>query len=226
VAESRRIPAESTDEALAARVAGGDLAAFTVLYERYERPVYAMAAHVLGATDAEDVVQEVFLRLWRRAGQFDVRRGRFAPWLLAVARHEVLARLRRRSREQRLALGEDIDRLLAGAPDPTVDVEEEAWRRERGEIVLRALQALPAEQRRVLVLAYFGGLSQATIADALGWPLGTVKKRVRLGVQKLRQALAPHDEAGDAAGSNGGAVEDGRSPTVRVRDRVAVDDGS
>lgn len=208
MAEPWRNPAEFTDEALVARVAAGDLAAFTLLYERYKRPVYTMAAHALGAADAEVVVQEVFLRLWRRAEQFDERRGRFAPWLLAVARHEVRARLHRRTREQRLVLSEDIDRLLAGAPDPTIDIEEEAWRRERGELVLRALRALPSEQRRVLVLAYFGELSQATIAAALGWPLGTVKKRVRLGLQKLRQALAPRDDAGDAAGSNGSTMAD------------------
>jgi RNA polymerase sigma-70 factor (ECF subfamily) len=222
VAEPWLTPPEPTDEALVARVVAGDLAAFSLLYDRYDRPVYAMASHLLGAAEAEDVVQEVFLRLWRGVDQFDERRGRFAPWFLAIARHEVLARLRRRSREQRLALVEDIDRLLAAAPDPAIDVEEQVWQRERGALILAALNELPPEQRRVLVLAYFGELSQTTIAASLGWPLGTVKKRVRLGLQKLRQALASHDAAAD----NGSVAPDGQIAPVRPRDRVPVDDGA
>lgn len=221
-----RKPSEPTDESLVARVVAGDLAAFTLLYERYERPVYVMATHMLGAQEAEDVVQEAFLRLWRRADQFDAARGRFAPWFLAIARHEVLARLRHRTREQRLALTGDIDDLLAAAKDPTVDIEDEAWRRERGDIVLHALNGLPSEQRRVLVLAYFGELSQATIAASLGWPLGTVKKRVRLGLQKLRRSLAPAGDTGEAASSNGSAGGDGRLAPARPREQVSVDDGS
>jgi RNA polymerase sigma-70 factor, ECF subfamily len=220
-----RIPPEPTDEALVARVVAGDLAAFSLLYDRYERPVYVMAVHALGTPDAEEVVQEAFLRLWHRAEQFDERRGRFAAWFLSIARHEVLARLRHRTREQRLTLSEDIDRLLAGIADPTIDIEEETWQRERGELVLRTLKTLPAEQRRVLVLAYFGELSQATIAASLGWPLGTVKKRIRLGLQKLREALAPREDAGGVAASNGGAVQDGRLAPARPRDPISVDDG-
>ena len=221
--ESWRITPEPSDEALVARVAHGDLTAFSLLYDRYDRPVYAIAAHLLGAGEADDVVQEVFLRLWRSAAQFDETRGRFALWLLAIARHEVLARVRQRSREQRLALAEDIDRLIATAPDRAVDVEEQVWRRERGDLILQALNELPAEQRRVLVLAYFGELSQSTIAASLGWPLGTVKKRVRLGLQKLRQALAPCDVV---AAGNGSASSDGQIGLVRPHDRVSVDDGA
>jgi RNA polymerase sigma-70 factor (ECF subfamily) len=222
VAEGWMTTPEPTDEALVARVAAGDERAFALLYDRYERPIYAMAAHLLGAAEAEEVVQEAFLRLWRSAGQFDEGRGRFAPWFITIARHEVLARLRGRAREQRLALAEDVDRLLAEAPDPAVDVEEQAWRRERGDLVLRALKELPAEQRRVLVLAYFGGLSQSSIARSLGWPLGTVKKRVRLGLRKLRQGLSPHgvDALGIESASPNVQVE-----PARRRDRVVVDDG-
>ncbi len=206
-------------------VAHGDLTAFSLLYDRYDRPVYAMAAHLLGSAEAEEVVQETFLRLWRSAAQFDETRGRCAPWLLSIARHEVLARLRRRTREQRLALAEDIDRLLATAPDHAIDVEEQVWRRERGDLILQALNELPPEQRRVLVLAYFGELSQATIAASLGWPLGTVKKRVRLGLQKLRQLLGPRDVAGTTVGANGSVPPDGQITPIRMRGRVRVDDG-
>lgn len=222
VAEPWLTSPEPSDEVLVGRVAHGDLTAYSLLYDRCDRPVYAMATHLLGAGEAEEVVQETFLRLWRSAAQFDETRGRFAPWLLAIARHEVLARLRRRTQEQRLALAEDIDRLIATAPDPTIAVEEQVWRRERGDLILQALNELPPEQRRVLVLAYFGELSQTTIAASLGWPLGTVKKRVRLGLQKLRQVLASHDAAVD----NGSVAPDGQIAPVRPRDRVPVDDGA
>jgi RNA polymerase sigma-70 factor (ECF subfamily) len=225
VTESWRITPEPSDEALVTLVAHGDLTAFSLLYDRYDRPVYAMAAHLLGSAEAEEVVQETFLRLWRSAAQFDETRGRCAPWLLAIARHEVLTRLRRRTREQRLALADDIDRLLATAPDHAIDVEEQVWRRERGDLILQALNELPPEQRRVLVLAYFGELSQATIAASLGCPLGTVKKRVRLGLQKLRQQLAPRDIAGNLVGTNGSVPPDGQITPIRIRDRVRVDDG-
>jgi RNA polymerase sigma-70 factor, ECF subfamily len=225
VAESWRIAPEPSDEALVTRVAHGDLTAFSALYDRYDRPVYAMAAHLLGASEADDVVQEVFLRLWRSAAQFEATRGRFAPWLLAIARHEVLARVRRRTLEQRLSLADDIDRLIATAPDHAIDVEEQVWRRERCDLILQALNELPPEQRRVLVLAYFGGLSQSMIAASLGWPLGTVKKRVRLGLQKLRQNLGPRDIAENTAGANGGVLPDGKITPAPIRDRVRVDDG-
>ena len=222
MAEAWRMTPEPSDETLATHVAVGDLTAFALLYDRYERPVYVMAAHLLGSAEAEEVVQETFLRLWHSAAQFDETRGRFTPWLLAIARHEVLARLRRRSREQRLTLVEDIDRLLAATPDPAIDVEEQVWRRARGDLILQALNELPPEQRRVLVLAYFGELSQTTIAASLGWPLGTVKKRVRLGLQKLRQALAPHNAVAD----NGSVAHDGDIAQRRPSDRVPVDDGA
>jgi RNA polymerase sigma-70 factor (ECF subfamily) len=223
VAKPWLTPPEPTDEALAARVAAGDLAAFAALYDRYERSVYVLAVHLLDATEAEDVVQEAFLRLWRNADQFDERRGRFAPWFLAIARHEVLGRLRRRTREHQLTLADDLDRIFAAIPDPTNDVEDQVWRRERGDQVLRALNELPLEQRRVLVLAYFGELSQTTIAASLGWPLGTVKKRVRLGLRKLRQALTLRNAEGDAARGNG--PPDGTVTPVRLHDRISVDDG-
>ncbi len=181
---------EPSDETLAGRVAQRDMAAFELIYDRYAKSVYALAAHLLGHAEAEEVVQEVFLRLWHKAGQFDPARGFFNTWFMAIARHHVLDELRQRSQQQRLVAAEEIDQLLAEAADPAANVEEQAWLRERGNTILDALQSLPAEQRRVLVLAYFGGLSQSAIARHLGWPLGTVKKRVRLGLQKLRASLA------------------------------------
>jgi len=108
---------------------------------------------------------------------------------MTIARHHVWDVLRRLHREPSLA-AEVIDQLLIESGISVGNVEEEAWSQEMGEAVLHALQGLPAEQRRAIVLAYFGGLSQSSIAQHLGWPLGTVKKRIRLGLQKLRNALA------------------------------------
>jgi RNA polymerase sigma-70 factor (ECF subfamily) len=199
----------ATDEALAARLCGRDAAALAQLYDRYAAAVHALASHTLGPADAEEVVQDVFLGLWTKAGQFDPRRGAFGAWFMAVVRHRILDELRRRGARQRLQAAEAVDRRLAAAA-AGARVEDEVWRRERGAAVLGALQALPAEQRRVLVLGYFGGLSHAALAAHLGWPLGTVKKRVRLGLQKLRAALggyAPQDDA--AAGINGGRCGSG-----------------
>jgi RNA polymerase sigma-70 factor (ECF subfamily) len=189
-----RPPLEPSDEALVARVALRDATAFGLLYDRYARPAYALAVHVLGRADAEEAVQDAFLRLWRNAAQFDPRRGAFGAWFMAIARHRVLASLADRSRQQRLSAAEAIDRVLAQRADPAPDVEEQAWLNERGDAALRALRSLPAEQRRVIVLAYFGGLSQSAIAAHLDLPLGTVKKRTRLGLQKLRAALVDFGE--------------------------------
>jgi RNA polymerase sigma-70 factor, ECF subfamily len=190
-----------TDEALAARLCRRDAAALALLYDRYAAPVYALARHTLGPADAEEVVQEVFLSLWNRAGQYDPRRGAFGAWFMALARHRVLDELRRRGAQQRLRAAVAVERLLAAAAGGGAggeSVEEEVWRRERGAAVLGALQQLPEAQRRVLVLSYFGGLSHASLAAHLGWPLGTVKKRVRLGLQKLRAALGGYAPPGDA----------------------------
>jgi RNA polymerase sigma-70 factor (ECF subfamily) len=190
VDDSRLIQLEVSDDALAARVARRDVDAFAALYDRYAQVVYAMAAHMLGIGEAEEVVQEVFLRLWDRAGQFDAARGPFNAWFVTIARNYILDRLRRRGQQQRLFIAGEISGFLEEVADQSVDVEEEAWARERGDAVLGALRELPAEQRRVLVLAYFGGLSQSAIAELLGCPYGTVKKRMRLGMKKLRVALA------------------------------------
>jgi len=181
---------EPSDKTLVSRVVQRDVTAFALLYDRYGQPVYSMAAHILGRADAEEIVQEVFLRLWNRADQFDASRGSFKAWFMTIARYRIIDELRtRHQRDGRLVAAEDINQLLANTPDPTVDVEKEVWLNQDSQSVRQALQLLPNEQRRALVLAYFGGFSQSTIARHLGWPLGTVKKRIRLGMQKLRAAL-------------------------------------
>jgi RNA polymerase sigma-70 factor (ECF subfamily) len=183
-----RIQSAAPDAALVGRLADGDLVAFGALYDRYARDIYAAAAHALGRGAAEEVVQDVFVRIWQRASQFDAERGTGSAWIMAIARHRIVDEIRRRGRGP--AAVDTIDELFAGAQDPDADVEEEAWaHEERGEI-LSAVRELPEEQRRVILLAYFGGLTQSEIAQELGCPLGTVKKRTRLALQKLRASLA------------------------------------
>lgn len=197
----RRAQLAAEDAALVGRLSRGDVDAFETLYDRYAREVYVLAAHVLGRDDADEVVQDVFLKLWLRAGQFDPARGSFAAWFMTIARHRVFDQLKHR--RSTVAVAETIDGLLENAPDPGLEPEERVWLAERRATVLAAVRELPAEQRRTLVLAYFGGLSQSAISELLGVPLGTVKKRLRLGLAKLRASL-----------SEPGQVEDRERPTA------------
>lgn len=185
-----------SDDALMERVKARDLHAFSLLFDRYARPVYAMAAHLLGPTEAEEIVQEVFWRVWHRAHQYESTRGSVRVWIMAVARHLALDAIKRHSQERRVMAVEEIDLLLANAPATQVDVEEMVWARQRVDAIQKALHELPDVQRRVILLAYFGGFSQSDIASHLGWPLGTVKKRVRLALQKLRTYLRNWGEVG------------------------------
>jgi len=180
---------EAPDEELARLVAAGDVTAFSTLYDRYAARVYSWAAHVIGAGRAEDVTQDVFLVLWRKAGQFDETRARFSVWFMTVARNRVRRELRSVSSGQVVMGVEEIEQRLLRLGQAGDDPLEAAAERLAAERVRRAVAELPQEQRRVLLLAYFGALSQSAIASRLGIPLGTVKKRVRLGMAKLRTAM-------------------------------------
>ncbi len=185
----RFIHLEPPDEALCARVAERDVAAFEALYDRYRDRVYAWAAHVLGPRQAEDTTQEVFALLWRRAGQFNPSRGQFTQWFWALTRNHILRELRGISRQKRTQIADQIAALISTAITEGVDVEEAAFAKVDSQRALDTLGRLPPDQRRVLVMSYFVGLSHSAIAEELSLPLGTVKKRARLGMQKLRQAL-------------------------------------
>jgi RNA polymerase sigma-70 factor, ECF subfamily len=183
-----------SDEELARLVAEGDLDAFGQLYDRYSQRVHSWSIHVVGADRAEDVIQDLFLRLWARAGQFDPGRGSFAAWFMAITRHHLIGELRKRSLRERVRVATEIEAVLSRAPADEPDPAEYAAMRESGEELAGALRDLPREQRDALVLAYFAGLSQSAIARELGIPLGTVKKRMRLGMQKLKARLAGHGD--------------------------------
>lgn len=168
-----------------------DEAAFSLLYDRYSGLVYSTCLRVLAdAQLAQDTTQEVFVRLWRKPEAFVASRGRLLSWLMSVARNRAVDELRARGRRQRREDPGADDALVAvadaGAIDPLGAVQAEE---QRGR-VRAALAELPAEQRQALELAYFGGLTQQEIALQLHEPLGTIKTRVRLAMQKLRRALA------------------------------------
>ncbi len=182
-----------TDEALMLAVTARDETAFAALYERYVDLVYSAAVRVLGDVQlAEDATQDVFVRLWRRPETFVAERGRFLSWLMSVARNravdELRARGRRRKREG-VVLAETDEGHIHDEPRTDEDPARAAQLHEEQRAVRAALCGLPPEQKLALELAYFGGLTQQEISVTLHEPLGTVKTRIRLGMQKLRRSL-------------------------------------
>jgi RNA polymerase sigma-70 factor, ECF subfamily len=177
-----------SDEQLIAAVAQGDRRAFETLYDRYAPAVFGLSLRTLRDREvAEEAVQEIFWRIWQRAGSFDRSRS-FAPWLFGIAHNYCIDELRRRKARPQSVYEDDERPILSAIPD-TVDVSESAVLAEQRRAVQRALRQLPDEQREALELAYFGGLTQQEIATRLGNPLGTIKTRMRLGLQKLRGLL-------------------------------------
>ena len=180
------------DEALLQRLSYRDLEAFRSLYDRYGDLVYSAVLRIVRDVHiAQDMVQEVFLRIWRRPESYVAERGRFSTWLISVARNRAVDEVRARSRRYRheTASPEQQERELPSSDDndPALTAELADQR----QLIIKALVELPLEQRRVIELAYFGGLTQQEIAQQLSQPLGTVKTRIRLGMQKLRTALTP-----------------------------------
>jgi RNA polymerase sigma-70 factor (ECF subfamily) len=169
-----------------------DLQAFRALYERYGSLVYSTCLRIVRDSQvAEDISQEIFLRIWRRPERYVAQRGRFLTWLTSVTRNRAVDEVRSRNRRFRheTASPEERERDVPGpeANDPALTAELADQRR----LILAAMSGLPAEQRQVIELAYFGGLTQQEISERLSQPLGTVKTRIRLGMQKLRAALTP-----------------------------------
>ncbi|MBM3139281.1 MAG: sigma-70 family RNA polymerase sigma factor [Chloroflexi bacterium] len=174
-----------------ARMGTGGIDALEQVYDRYSALVFSVGLRVLNDRQlAEDVVQEVFLRLWRGPSSYDPARGRFISWLMSVTRNRALDELRRVTRRRRLEDQEEEPTLQLASQDLGDDPELGLVLEERRRAVRDAMTRLPPPQRRVLELAYFSGLTQVEIAERTGDPLGTVKTRVRLGMQRLREALA------------------------------------
>ncbi|MEJ7618007.1 MAG: sigma-70 family RNA polymerase sigma factor [Pyrinomonadaceae bacterium] len=166
-------------------VARGDEQAFADLYDRYSSILFGLLLRILnGRAEAEDVLQEVFIQVWQKAGDFNEDRGRAFTWLVTLARSRAIDRLRATESRDRTAV-----RAARETIEGEINADEEAIRSEEGAFVRSALAEIPAEQKRTLVLAYFEGLTQSEIASRLNEPLGTVKTRTRAGLTKLRELL-------------------------------------
>ncbi len=181
-------PRSETDQALVFRVAQGDPDALDDIYGRYARSVYGLAYRILGEPSAaEDVVQDVFLKLWRQPASYNAERGSLGSWLLGVGHNRAIDVLRRRRTHLEHPLPEAGEPELI--PDGLVDMADAAGVREASEAVRRALMHIPPEQRRVIEMAFFEGKTHVEISEELSEPLGTAKTRIRLGMRKLRALL-------------------------------------
>jgi RNA polymerase sigma-70 factor (ECF subfamily) len=177
-----------SDGALLARAQEGSADAFELIYDRHSAVAYSLARQICRDRDvAEDVVQDAFLSLWRRRDRYDAARGQVRSWLLGIVHNSAIDRLRRSGvHERRRASAEGIEERLE-APDRT---DEEVAQREQAAEVRGALCKLPDEQRQVIELAYFDGLTHTEIAAKLERPVGTIKGRMRLGLLKLHAQLS------------------------------------
>ena len=184
-------PAPTSDNELLRAVARGDESALAQVYDRYRLILFGLIVRILHSREeAEDVLQEVFLQVWRKAADFDESRGRPFTWLVTLARSRGIDRLRTLAARERVA--------EAGAREPSEEISDaatDAFKSEQRGLVSDALAKLPDEQKRPIMLAYFEGLTQSEIATNLGAPLGTVKTRMRTGMIRLRELLAGQGES-------------------------------
>lgn len=186
-----------TDEELAGRVGQRDSGALEQLYDRYVRQCFGLAVRIVGdAALAEEIVQEVFLKLWNQPETYTQARGRFVSWLLSLIHHRSIDELRRRSRTE-----VPLDGAIPGGfdlrADPAPEPGDQVSLAELREEVRSALASLPANQREPIELSFFRGLTHTQIAELLGQPLGTVKTRIRLGMTAMRETLKSSGLLGD-----------------------------
>ncbi len=176
------------DSALLAAVGAADETAFLQLYDRFSKPLYSLLLKMLQSVeDAEDALQSTFVQVWKKAETYDPNRCAVFTWLVLIARSKAIDRLRQRQRQSRneeALLGETKSNGAEETEDATVQLHENAA------AIRAALQQIPIEQREAIEMAFFKGLSQTEISEALKEPLGTVKARIRRGMLKLRDYLA------------------------------------
>ena len=171
------------DEELISLAAAGDAGAFAAIYDRHSRVAYSFAYRMTGERQAaEDLTQEAFLKVWRSAGGYRPGRGTVKTWVLSIVQNRGIDRIRSSASRGRTRSKAEAE-ATGSHPSEAFD---RAWRNHRRERTLEALRGLPREQREVLALLHFRGLTQAEVSERLGLPLGTVKGRSRLGLQKLR----------------------------------------
>ena len=184
-------PAQENDVELLKAIVARDEVALAQLYDRYRVILFGLLMRILNnREEAEDVLQEVFLQVWRKAEDFDEDRGRPFTWLVTLARSRGIDRLRTLGARERVA-----EASAREVPEEVSDAAADAFKSEQRGIVSDALAKLPDEQKRPLMLAYFDGLTQSEIATHLGAPLGTVKTRMRTGLMTLRELLTGQGES-------------------------------
>lgn len=178
------------DEDLMSLAEEGDAEAFAVLYDRHSRAVFSLGYRMMGERQsAEDLVQEVFLKVWRSAGGYKVERGSVRTWILSIVHNRGIDLLRSTASRRRT---QDAVEATADKAQPS-DAFAETWRNSRREQVREALQTLPPEQLKILELAYFSGYTHKEISGLLDLPLGTVKGRMRLGLKKIKEYFDARD---------------------------------
>jgi RNA polymerase sigma-70 factor (ECF subfamily) len=184
------------EAALLVRIRERDERAVEELYARYSGPLYSLAYQVTRSERfAQDVVQEVFIAVWKDAGRFDASRGALGPWLFSLARHKAIDLVRREANVRKRTA--DVDLEFEESAD---DVDQEVWLRHRRETVRAAIAELPDAQREALELAFFAGLTHVEVAERLGIPLGTAKTRIRTALLRLRDRLG--DSLAEASTTN------------------------
>ncbi len=183
---------EQNDGQVLGLIADKDRGALECLYDRYSNTVYSLAMHMLRDSGAaEEVTQDVFFNVWRRAASYDSQRGSVTAWLFSIAHHRTIDELRRRRREQtHVQPGVDLTNKPSENGSYGDPLMYTSGQFDRGQIEV-ALFTLRPEQREIVMFAYFGGLTHSEIANRLGQPLGTVKTRMRLALKKLREVLGP-----------------------------------
>jgi RNA polymerase sigma-70 factor (ECF subfamily) len=179
---------QESDEALLKAVLNGQSSALGTLYDRYGRLVFSLAVNIINDTNiAEEITQEVFLQVWKKSATYQVEQGKVAAWLTGITRNRSIDVLRRNGSRPE---GHRIDWTLAveapDLPDGSIPVESQVEQNQQGVHLRQAILNLPSEQKQVLELAYFSGMTQEEIAAHISEPLGTVKTRIRLAMQKLR----------------------------------------
>jgi len=181
---------DRSDEELMRALAAGHQEALAPLHSRYAAFIFNLAAQTLDRAAAEEIVQDVFLVVWRKADTFDPARGAFRPWVLRIAHVRIINELRRRGRRPQ-AVPDPEGLHLMTVPDGSLPPDEAAWREYRRATVQEAVAHLPPPQRQALSLAFFDDLTHEQISTFLNLPLGTAKTRIRAGLQKMRVYLTP-----------------------------------
>lgn len=188
---------DEADARMLRGIANGDRDCFRQLHDRYEGLLFTTIFKVLNdRQDSEEVLQETFFNLWRKAGLYVSGRGRPVTWLASLARNRAIDRIRSKQRQARLRDALEVDSTVSSGADSSIDGETAASRRDDCRAVRRAVIELTPIQREAIEMAYFHGLTQQEIAERLGEPVGTVKARIRRGIRRLRVIYGADDEAG------------------------------